>query len=713
MKNLNDTYLANLNAKQKKAVLHATGPAVVFAGAGSGKTRVITTRIAHLIENGVKASKILAVTFTNRAAAEMRERIENLTPYAHASTIATFHAACARWLREFADELGFGADFLIYDDSDMKSALKKILKDTHSELDLSHLVDEMKQFIAQCKTRGWLPADIEKNQERYSHLIPAGGLAVYKKYQEVLAASNAMDFGDLMLNMILLLRQNEKVRHALQNRYEHLLVDEYQDTNPAQFELLNFLNQTHNNIFAVGDDDQSIYSWRGATPGNILDFEQHFPGAKKYTLEQNYRCKGVIINAANAMIRNNEKRVAKELWTENEAGPLIQYLIENDGELEAWSVVDTVHREAKTFSYENVAIFYRTNSQSRLLEDSLRREGIPYKIYGTTKFYDRMEIKDLVAYLRVLANLSDDVSLRRIINVPPRKLGKKTIDTMEDLASKNGTPLFLTIENAIKQKDKVALKFKDFVKKIHELREELKSIPLSELVELIIHETGYAEYIEQKFTEHYSDKLSNIHELVVAIEEYESREKDTSLNLWLQSMALNTGDEEAANGVSLMTLHMAKGLEFDRVHIVGVEDGLIPHSNNTDDKDLLEEERRLFYVGMTRTGRKLSLYGTYKRRTYTGWVSNMPSRFLMEVPKEFIEADFELLNNLYGRNREPDHYEADHESEVTQVRVGAQVHHPTYGRGTIQEIFTQLTDMKVLVDFSDYGLRKVAVRHLS
>ena len=708
MTELTDIYLENLNPRQKKAVLHKTGPAVVFAGAGSGKTRVITTRIAHLIHTGTKPSKILAVTFTNRAAAEMRERVEKLTPYAHACTISTFHAACARWLREFADELGFGADFMIYDDSDMKSALKKILKDTAATVDLSHMVDEMKHFISQAKTRGWLPVDVEKNQQRYSHLIPAGGVAVYKKYQETLANSNAMDFNDLLLNVLLLLRKNDKVRDILQTRYEHILVDEYQDTNPAQFELLSVLNKGYNNIFAVGDDDQSIYSWRGATPGNILDFDKHFNGADKYTLDQNYRCHKMVIDAANAMISNNVKRVEKKLWTENQPGPKIHYHLENDGELEAWNIVDTIIRESGKYPYQNVAVFYRTNSQSRLLEDALRRENIPYKIYGTTKFYDRMEIKDIVAYLRVIANPSDDVSVRRIVNVPPRKLGKKALDDLETYATEKNIPLIQAMEQLIKAKDKVGIKFKDFVQLMYDLKAEEKQSPLSELIETILQEVKYSEYLEQKHTEHYSDKLGNIHELVVAIEEYESRDKEASLQNWLQSITLNNGDEEAVNGVSMMTLHMAKGLEFDRVHIAGVEDGLIPHSSNTDEPDLLEEERRLFYVGMTRTGKMLSFYGTHRRRTYNGWVSNLPSRFLTEIPTEFIDADYELIRSLYGR--QDIEYEP---SEVTQISVGATVHHPTYGQGRIQEIYTQLADMKVLVNFNDYGLRKVAVRHLN
>ncbi len=706
-----NTLQNKLNAKQLEAALYDGGHAVVFAGAGSGKTRVITARIARLVADGCKASRILAVTFTNRAATEMRERVLAWSPFCQAATIGTFHSICARWLREFADELGFESDFLIYDDADVKSTLKKLVKDqVKDKNEVLVVVDELRTFISFAKTNALLPSDIENNKRTYEHLIPVAGIEYYRKYQETLAASNAMDFSDLLLNILLLLRTNERVRTTLQKRYMHIMVDEYQDTNGTQFEMLEFLTGEHSTMFVVGDDDQSIYSWRGANPANILDFQKHFSGAKLFKLEQNYRSTANIVDASSAMIACNEQRVDKKVWTESSAGDSIDYVLESDGEMEGWSMVESIVREKKVFPFTDVAIFYRTNSQSRLVEDALRSENIPYKIYGGTKFYDRMEIKDLMAYLRLLVSPKDDVSFRRIVNVPARKIGKKTQDDLGAIATAEGVSLMECLGKQIENKTKLAKKFGDFY--THEILEEL------------IQEIDYLGYLDKKYHLQYEDKVANVHELVIALEDFHAKHPKQGLSDWLQSVTLNNADGEEAQGVSLMTLHSAKGLEFRRVYIGGVEDGLVPHANNVEDKELLEEERRLFYVGMTRAREKLSLYGVVKRRGYQGWVANPPSRFLDEIPEKHIECDpvaadaMRMKNRQYAYEDEGSSYDYDDvaESEAMVLRVGAKVYHPTYGKGLIKEILSDgvrnQTGLKVKVSFDDFGIRKIYAHHL-
>ena len=399
---MNSSMKAGLNPMQEQAVAHQSGPLVVFAGAGSGKTRVITTRIAKLIDQGVRPNSILAVTFTNKATREMKERIVGLSDRGFLVHVATFHSACTRWLREFADQLGYTTSFSIYADTEVKSALKSILKDLKID-EQEHSIGDYRAAIAKAKTYGWLPSDIDSGVGQ-SEIFPPLGVEVYKRYQEGLAQSNSMDFNDLLMNMLLLLRRNEQVRETLRRRYKHILVDEYQDTNPTQFAIINYLVNDDRNLCVVGDDDQSIYSWRGANPSNIMNFKDNFPGATEIRLEQNYRCSGNIIKAATALVGHNKFRVEKTLWTANEAGQKINFSYDYDGDAEAWWVVEQIKDEARSYSYDEIAIFYRTNAQSRILEDSLRKEKIPYRIYGSVRFYDRLEVKDILAYLRLVIN---------------------------------------------------------------------------------------------------------------------------------------------------------------------------------------------------------------------------------------------------------------------------------------------------------------------
>lgn len=715
--------LSGLNDVQRQAASHLDGPLVVFAGAGSGKTRIITHRIAWLIEQGVKPWEILAVTFTNKAALEMRHRVEALTPLAGRCLISTFHSACARWLREFAPELGFTADFTIYDDSDQLVAIKAILTELNIKLDEKNTAQDYRAAINRVKTMAMLPSD-ERLSHEYGDQMPPVGVEVYKRYQEYLAKCNAMDFSDLLMNVLLLLRRNESVRLTLQRRYQYILVDEYQDTNRTQFELIARLAEKRENLFVVGDDDQSIYSWRGAVPSNIIDFNKVYPRAKRITMEQNYRCSGHIVDAASAMVSHNKVRVSKRLFTDRDPGDLIDYRLETDNEIEAWWVVDCIKDEKPRFAFADVAIFYRTNSQSRLLEDALRRENIPYQIYGTVRFYDRAEIKDLLAYIRVLINPSDDVSVKRILNVPTRGIGKKAESTLEAEASKRGLPLFATIEALVKEGNKQAAKLAGFAGLIARLRTELLSAPVEVVLERLLKATSYVAYVEKKHAEQAQDKMENIHELGAALADFAGGNPEASLAEWLQSVTLVSSEVEAKGGVSMMTLHSAKGLEFPRVFIVGLEEGLLPHRSSSDDTAGLEEERRLFYVGMTRAKEKLSLVGAHRRRTFNTWAANRPSRFLTEIPHQHFapvtaaEASHVAHSAAYGYDGDQSlRYEYDaapeHSQPVRQVAVGQWVGHPTYGRGTVEELVIEHTVLKAVVRFQEFGLRKVTARHIT
>jgi DNA helicase-2/ATP-dependent DNA helicase PcrA len=719
-----DAILAGLNDVQRQAASHRDGPLVVFAGAGSGKTRIITHRIAWLIEQGVHPWEILAVTFTNKASQEMRQRVEDLTPLGKRVLIATFHSACARWLREFAAELGYTSDFTIYDDSDQMSALKTILKEMNVKLDDQITAQEYKSAINKMKTMAIMPSD-ERLGREYGDMMPPAGVQVYQRYQEYLAGCNAMDFGDLIMNVLLLLRRNVKVRDILQRRYRYILVDEYQDTNRTQFELISRLCEKHRNLFVVGDDDQSIYSWRGAVPSNIIDFDKVYPDAKKITMEQNYRCTSNIVDAANAMIGNNKYRVPKRLFTENPPGDLINYRLETDNEIEAWWVVDSIKAEQARFDKRDIAIFYRTNSQSRMMEDALRRENMPYQIYGTVRFYDRAEIKDLMAYVRCLVNPADDISTLRILNVPPRGIGEKAEDTVAAEAARRGQPVMKTIEAMVQENTpKLGAKLKGFLDVLNKIRQPVLEGPIEEALEAILDATDYVAYVHKKFPEQAVDKVENIHELGAALADFAGAYPDSTIAEWLQSVTLSSEESENKGGVSLMSLHMAKGLEFPRVYIIGVEEGLLPHRNSMDDPETLEEERRLFYVGMTRAKERLSLVGAYRRRTYNTWGANRPSRFLTEIPTQHFEpateAETSFMRSAYGSEAYAsdtsamtyDYDDADGSGGARVLSVGQSVRHPTYGKGNVEQILEEFGQTKAVVRFHEFGLRKVAAHHL-
>jgi DNA helicase II / ATP-dependent DNA helicase PcrA len=720
-----DEWLSRLNPAQLEAVKYQGGPLVVFAGAGSGKTRIITSRIAYLIQQGVPPREILAVTFTNKAAGEMRERVEALIPDGKRCLIATFHSACTRFLREFAEELGFEPDFTIYDQQDSQGALKTVIAEAKLELGDNSL-DDYQNAISRAKTKGIHSSDALQLAGMDARMFPPWGAEIYDRYQAYLAKCNAMDFGDLILNLLLLLRNNSKVRGILQNRFSHVLVDEYQDTNPTQFELISYLVEKTKNLFVVGDDDQSIYSWRGATPANIIEFRRLFPGSHHITLSQNYRCTKNIVGAASALIRHNVTRVEKELWTDNEAGDFIQFSQEPDGSIEAMAVVDSIVREARQFANSQIAVFYRTNSQSRQLEEAFIRANVPYRVFGSLKFYERMEVKDILAYLRFLANSRDDVSFRRIINTPPRGLGDAAVAQIASEAISKNISMFEAAKLLAEAKlPRISAKLGAFVGMISGLQRVIPTVSLSDLLAELLDQTDYRNYLRKRFVDQYPDKIENIHELGTSIAEFVHKRPADSLVDWLQSIALVSAEEEAVDGVNLMTLHMAKGLEFKRVYIVGVEDGLIPHRSSMESAAELEEERRLLYVGMTRARERLSLFCAAQRRNFDQYVANRPSRFLREIPTQFFEpvpvpAAVDSYRRSDGRpshtasdsDSDGYHYDYDELSDDRSVIPGSSVVHLTYGNGVVRELVAEFGKEKVIVDFSHFGAKKVLKHHL-
>lgn len=687
--------LHKLNGPQKEAVLHDEGPIVVFAGAGSGKTAVITTRIVALIQKGVSPRSIVAMTFTNKAAREMKERVIKQSPLAEAVPIGTFHSLCARWLREFAVEIGFSSDFTIYDDSDQNAAIKVVMR----ELNVADAKLGPKDFIRairKAKVRGIHPGDADQHVD----LFPLMGAKVYKSYQEYLSKCNSMDFDDLLMNMLLLLKQNKSVKEILQKRFCYIMIDEYQDTNTTQADLITELAGPRKNLLVVGDDDQSIYSWRGADPTNIIEFKKRYADARVIYLEQNYRCAGNIVGAASAIIQNNKGRAEKKLWTENDLGIPLTFHHEYDASLEAFWVTEQIKAEFERQPYEDVAVFYRINAQSRQLEDCFRKQNIPYRMYGSLRFYDRAEIKDLLAYFRLIVNKNDDISFRRVINTPTRGIGKKSVEIIENGAKLRSCSLYSSLPGVLQENSKLTGKLQPFYQLIKNLRSSSDLKP-SEILSDLIASLDYVEYLQKKFPETYSDRLANVHELGAALAEYESTNPTTTLSGWLNDVSLMGSEEENNGGVSLMTLHSAKGLEFNRVFIVGVEDGLIPHSHNMDDPTYIEEERRLFYVGITRAKRRLSLLAAKRRRVFTQDMVNSPSRFLAEIPENFFDSHSQRRLGNGDSSREP------------LGQKSSQVYHSTYGRGLVKRVEYDNGTAKAVVDFRRFGVRKVNVTQLS
>ena len=746
-------FLRHLNPEQRRAVLQTDGPLLILAGAGSGKTRVISYRAAYLIGDGhAEPHQVLAVTFTNKAAEEMRARVERLlTTDCAALWISTFHSFCARMLRREGPAIGLSRDFVIYDSSDQLAVARRALRD----LDIDDRLLPARQalsLISQAKNQMVDPETLRGESWSARGEIAA---KVYARYRRALNEANALDFDDLLLRTVELFASAQAVRQRYSEQFRFIMVDEYQDTNRPQYLLIRHLADHHRNLCVVGDPDQSIYKWRGADLRNIMDFEQDFSEATVVRLEQNYRSTQVILDAASAIIRQNRNREEKRLWTDRTGGAPIRYFRGGD-DLEEADFVTARLREALVAEAELVGVLYRTNAQSRALEDALIREGLAYKIIGGVRFYERKEIKDALAYLRLLMNPDDDVSLRRVINVPARGIGKGVMAALDELetAPVDAGPLFAgsavdagsagalwrRLSRAVDEKllparGVTALRhFRDLVLTLTDIA---VCEPVADVLGKLLDQSGYLRDLREQDTEEAEGRLGNLMELVSAARDYEMRDPEPSLSGFIDRLSLlsETDEEQGAREapIWLMTLHAAKGLEFPVVFMVGMEEGLFPHMRSQNDEAELEEERRLCYVGMTRAQTRLILTSAARRRVFGEYQASEPSRFLDEVPAELLEVVEPVFSTpapdttTFGRPRrgrrrhgptakeeiQPD-YGYDFEGEdqsVISVRPGTRVRHPTFGVGTILSVEPLSDDMKLTVRFTDIGQKTLRAKY--
>ena len=635
--------LKGLNDKQYEAVINTEGPCLVIAGAGSGKTKVLTHKIAYIMgEKKALPWNILAITFTNKAANEMKERIEGLVGDAGKDMwIGTFHSICVRILRKFIDRIGFESSFIIFDTSDQKTLIKQCMKEL--EIDDKLLNDRsIAAEISNAKNDMLEPDEYavkahgDFRKEKISN--------VYNLYQKRLKENNAIDFDDIINYTIKILMENPDVLEYYSNKFEYILVDEYQDTNKSQFTLVTMLASKHGNITAVGDNDQGIYSFRGADISNILNFEKDFPGTKIIKLEQNYRCTGNILKVANAVIKNNEVKYDKKLWTENEIGNLPKiYSADNEYDEGKYIAEQIEHlkREEK-YKYSDFAVLYRMNTQSRAIEEILRREAIPYKIIGGLKFYERKEIKDTISYLRLVQNTSDNLSLNRIINEPKRGIGKTSLENIAQIAEQNSVSMYEVIKNADQYGlNRVFLNSREFISCMEEIIAQKDQLSLSELIKKILKDTGYTRALENENTVEAENRIANLDEFLTVAMEFEEENAENGLSDFLEGVTLSSdldNMEETEETVTLMTLHSAKGLEFPVVFLVGMEEGIFPGYKSIGEQNELEEERRLCYVGVTRAKENLFLTNSKQRTTFGSTTHNPPSRFLQEIPKDLLDG---------------------------------------------------------------------------
>jgi DNA helicase-2/ATP-dependent DNA helicase PcrA len=719
--------LSSLNSRQREAVVHEGGPLVVFAGAGSGKTRVITFRVAHLISaHDVAPWRILAVTFTNKAAGEMQERLLRLLGEQGAAVqVGTFHATCARLLRRHGESVGISRDFTIYDDQDQLALVKRVLRDLKLD-EKRYQPKSMAGRINRAKQEVQGPGDIE-TPDSWSEVVRR----VYTTYEERLQQASALDFGGLIYRTVRALESDESFRDAVVGRFSHVLVDEFQDTNHAQFRLVRLLSEAHQNLCVVGDDDQSIYRWRGADRRNILDFRSSFPDATLVKLEQNYRSTKRILRAANAVIARNIDREPKELWTDNEEGNAIMVVRTMDERDEGRLVLRGVRELlSRGQSLSDVAVFYRTHAQSRVIEESLRSANIAYRIIGGMRFYDRAEVKDLLAYLRVMTNPADDMSLLRIINTPSRGIGKTTITRLLDLAAQDGQPLSDLLDD-----DATLGQFASATRKrlaaFRRLMSDLRDVgasgaPLGEIGAELVNQSGYGEMLQHDDTPEADARFQNIQELVASMDEFQREHPDASLPDFLENVTLQTSADEAASGdrVTLMTVHAAKGLEFPIVMVTGLEEQVFPFKgiDPWEDPDELEEERRLAYVAFTRAKQRLVLSFAAIRRIFGQQRVGIPSRFLTELPGEDTEwigarsssparAPAPEAPRHDSNDSYVDYSEGSDLSDLEGLRRGVQVRHPKFGVGEVTEVM-QGSPPRVSVRFPGWGTRKIIASYL-
>ena len=721
-----NSLLTGLNKEQQQAVQHTEGPLLILAGAGSGKTKVLTVRIAHLLAQGVNPYEILAITFTNKAAKEMKSRVEGLVgDVANRIWLSTFHSFCAKFLRfELDNFLGYNSNFTIYDTSDSQAVIKAALKALNLD-DKYYPVGAMIGAISDAKNKLLFASDFRKQARDFYQQKVAD---VYEYYERELRKNNALDFDDLLLVAVKLLQSNEAVLDKYSKRFRYVMIDEYQDTNHAQYLLAKLLASHWKNIAVVGDADQSIYAWRGADIQNILDFEKDYPNCRSIKLEQNYRSTKIILDAANAVIENNEGRPKKNLWTDKTEGAKIQHFTAQSEHEEAAFIGDTIAKKHDIHGvpYGDMAILYRTNAQSRVLEEALIKRALPYTMVGGTKFYDRKEIKDVLAYLRVLYNPFDDLSLLRIINVPKRSIGVTTVAKLQDYARANGTSLFMTLTqlhlvDTIKGKTKE--KLEEFGILIFTLVAEMEDKTVLDILESILDRTGYLAQLEESTDPQDQARAENIGELLSVAKDFQDTNPTGTVEDFLEQVALvNDVDsfEQEESKVTLMTLHAAKGLEFPIVFLGGLEEGLFPHSRTLMNPEEIEEERRLAYVGITRAEKELYISNATTRTVFGRTSSYLPSRFIDEIPEE-------LVDGLRAKRKVPDdikRHVPQHMSVTSRPvtkpivrneviadwKVGDTAIHSKWGNGKVINVAGEGAGMKLTIEFPTQGVRVVMAK---
>ncbi len=718
--------LNSLNEEQRQAVLHTEGPLLILAGAGSGKTRVLTHRIAHLIENkGVYPGNILAITFTNKAASEMRERVERLLKRPTDIWVSTFHSACVKILRRDSDKIGYNRDFVIYDTSDQKVVLKDCYKELNINDELYPLA-MVKSKIGDAKDKMLSPrAFIIKNKGDFQ-LEEVG--TIYQRYQEKLKKNNALDFDDLLFQTVALFEKNPDVLDFYQRKFQYVMVDEYQDTNQVQYKLVTMLAKKHKNLCVVGDDDQSIYSWRGADIRNILNFENDFSNTMVIKLEQNYRSTKTILDTANCVIKNNIGRKNKKLWTSNHEGDKIQCYSAMNEHDEAMFIAKEIRCmvEEGSKSYEEFAILYRTNAQSRVVEEMLMKAGIPYRIIGGLKFYDRKEIKDIIAYLRLIQNPVDDVSLRRVINVPKRGIGDRTIDKLKAMASRTGESLFSVLLDDELTNDfskRVQAGIRDFALLISKYGQMKEEIFVKDLIEKVVLESGYMEELKNEDTVEAQSRIENLQEFLSVAMEFDKTSETKSLEEFLSNISLmsdidNMDNEETA--VVLMTLHSAKGLEFPVVFLAGMEEGLFPISRALNSDHELEEERRLCYVGITRAMKRLYLTYSQLRTLYGKTSYNAMSRFIKEISNNLVVGDKDSTEKREKTALEPSPgiyrgatlappSKIPTNNSSGEIKPGTKIIHGKFGLGTVITVKGIGDNAELTIAFDSAGIKKLVM----
>lgn len=743
----NDSILTDLSDVQRKAVTHESGPLLIFAGAGSGKTRVLTHRMAYLVKyKNIHPDRIMAVTFTNKAAGEMKERVERMMPLASGwPWVSTFHSSCVRILRRDAQLIGYNSNFVIYDDADQLSLMKSIiqqLKIDEEGLDPRYIRGQIDR--AKCDALDPLKRDVpRKFSESYKKIA--------EQYEKQLKKNNAFDFGDLIVKTVELLETNDSLREFYNERFLHILVDEFQDTNIAQYKLVKLLLGNHKNLCVVGDDDQSIYSWRGAKVRNILDFGKDFPNSEIVILGENYRSSKIIIEAAASVIEKNADRKAKELFTRNPLGDRIAMFRAEDQYAESRYVLQNIMEEntKRGTSFGSMAIFYRTNAQSRVLEEELSRNAIPFQVIGGVRFYERKEIKDVLAYLRVVINPDDSVSIKRIINLPTRGIGKATIDKIDLMAFERDVTFLEAARTVVEEEllpKRTNKNLDTFLSLLDELTHDASVLNPQEAVRAAIDRSGYDKMLERDKSVEAMSRRENLRELVHAVGEYQKEFPEGDLVMFLEQVALVADQDmidDRSNSVHLMTVHSAKGLEFSAVWIVGLDEGLFPHSRSVDQPEELEEERRLFYVAITRSQKRLFFTSSEKRRSFSGYSGyTVPSRFLDDIPeslikiesvfsgRSFADKNYGVSNSRFSpqqkyhqpkpqTKKEPtlpgeqtiDYSYSQVPEDGNELIVGAQVRHAKLGVGRIVFLEGEGEYATAIVQFEKHGIKKLRMQY--